>query len=85
MLTLAEILSLSGFESGLLYVAATVFAGASVVGLEVLRGKRRGKPLVTMTAVGAGALPTPPPDRGPEQDPGRAGPRRGHTTETRHA
>jgi ABC-type uncharacterized transport system permease subunit len=56
VLTLAEILSLSGFESGLLYVAATVFAGASVVGLEVLRGKRRGKPLVTMTAVGAGAL-----------------------------
>ncbi|MHC4957853.1 MAG: cytochrome c biogenesis protein CcsA [Planctomycetota bacterium] len=53
---LAEILSLSGFESGLLYVAVTVFVGATVVGFGVLRGERRGKPLVTMTAVGAGAL-----------------------------
>jgi len=47
---------LSGIESGLLYIALAVFGGASVVGFRVVMGRRRGRALRTMLAVGTVAL-----------------------------
>jgi len=42
--------------AGLLYVALGAFVGASVVAVNVARGKRRGKPLRSMLRAGVGAL-----------------------------
>ena len=53
---LASTWTLSGFESGLLYTALGVFAGASVVGLGVVTGRRQGRPLRPMLTVGVVAL-----------------------------
>ncbi len=48
--------SLSGIESGLLYIALAVFGGAAMVGFGVVAGRRRGHSLKTMLTVGAIAL-----------------------------
>ncbi len=45
-----------GLISGLLYVALAVYVGASVVGLGVFGGSRRGRPMRTMLRVGAAVL-----------------------------
>jgi ABC-type uncharacterized transport system permease subunit len=47
---------LSSIESGLIWVAFAVFFGASVLGLRVVGGVRRGRNLSTMLAVGLAAL-----------------------------
>ena len=47
---------LTPVESGLLYTALGVFGGASVVGLRVVSGRRRGRPLRPMLAVGVVVL-----------------------------
>jgi len=43
---------LTGVESGLLYTALSVFGGASVVGVRVVTGRRKGRGLRSMLAVG---------------------------------
>ncbi|UCE87248.1 MAG: cytochrome c biogenesis protein CcsA, partial [Deltaproteobacteria bacterium] len=47
---------LTPVEGGLLYAALAVFAGAAIVGLRVITGKRRGRPLRPMLATGVVAL-----------------------------
>ncbi|MFQ5845215.1 MAG: cytochrome c biogenesis protein CcsA [Planctomycetota bacterium] len=49
---LADAAILRGLEGGLLYTALGVFTGASVVGLRVVGGTRRGRALRSMVAVG---------------------------------
>jgi len=53
---LASTWTLTGSETGLLYTALGVFAGASIVGLRVVAGKRQGRPLRPMLWVGTVAL-----------------------------
>jgi ABC-type uncharacterized transport system permease subunit len=48
--------ALTGVESGLLYTTLGVFTGATVVGLRVVAGRRRGRQLRTMVAVGTAVL-----------------------------
>jgi ABC-type uncharacterized transport system permease subunit len=48
--------TLTGIESGLIYTALTVFGGATFVGLRVVTGKRKGRPLRPMLTVGTLAL-----------------------------
>jgi len=48
--------TLSAVESGLLYTALCVYGGASVVGLRVVAGRRRGRALVPMLWLGAAVL-----------------------------
>lgn len=47
---------LTPVEGGLLYAALAVFAGAAMVGLRVITGRRRGRPLRPMLATGTIAL-----------------------------
>ena len=47
---------LTGFESGLLYTTLLVFGGASVVGVRVVAGRRRGRGLRVLLALGVAAL-----------------------------
>lgn len=48
--------TLSAVESGLLYTALCVYGGASVVGMRVVSGRRRGRALVPMLWMGAAVL-----------------------------
>ena len=47
---------LSGPESGLIYIALSLFVGASIVGVRTVRGQRRGRAMRPMISVGALAL-----------------------------
>jgi ABC-type transport system involved in cytochrome c biogenesis permease subunit len=53
---LASAWTLSGFESGLIYSALGIFGGASFVSLRVVRGRRPGRVLRPMLAIGTAAL-----------------------------
>jgi ABC-type transport system involved in cytochrome c biogenesis permease subunit len=50
--------TLSAVESGLLYTALCVYGGASVVGLRVVAGRRRGRALQPMLWLGVAVLTT---------------------------